>query len=513
MIGCCGPMSRVSWPAAIILAFALAFRLWLALGLPNDEPDDGRLYALLAHNIVAHGVYSADDGPPHTPTFIRVPGYPLLLAGVYELFGDGNNTAVRIVQAVLDTITCGLIAALAVLWMPTAAADSRRRVGLVALTIAAGCPFVAIYVATILTETLATLLCTLAIVFGSWALRADYRHVGRPSMRWLLAGLAAGVATLVRPESGLVVAALGTMLVLANLRHASPRRRCDEPRPHLREIARHVGGSGLLLTLGFALPLAPWATRNALVLGRFEPLNPRSVAMPGEFVAAGYAAWVRTWIHDPRPVWPLLFALDERRIRIEDVPEDAFDTPEERARVTALLDQYNAPRPDADPGDQEPGGMTPEVDARFQALARERIDRHPLRYYVKLPVERALTLWLDPHADYYPFSGDLFPLDQLDRDRDQQWWLPLFVALTLAWTAAGWWGAWRLWRLPHSRRWLVLVALLVIPRLALLAWLENPEPRYTMEFFPLVSALGAIAMALARSPSASTARRDGRSPG
>jgi hypothetical protein len=38
----------------------------------------------------------------------------------------------------------------------------------------------------------------------------------------------------------------------------------------------------------------------------------------------------------------------------------------------------------------------------------------------------------------------------------------------------------------------VLLALLIVPRLVLLSWLANPEPRYTVEFFPFVSALAAV---------------------
>jgi hypothetical protein len=41
---------------------------------------------------------------------IRLPGYPLFLAAIYSVFGHGNNTAVRVVQAVLDTHHVRLIA-------------------------------------------------------------------------------------------------------------------------------------------------------------------------------------------------------------------------------------------------------------------------------------------------------------------------------------------------------------------------------------------------------------------
>src|SRR5262249_20597934 len=106
-------MRRFVVVAVLVTAAGLGFRLFLALRLPNDEPDDGRLYARIATNVLEHRSYSIETEDPYSPTFIRVPGYPLFLAGVYAVFGHGNNRAVRIVQAGLDTITCWLIALLA----------------------------------------------------------------------------------------------------------------------------------------------------------------------------------------------------------------------------------------------------------------------------------------------------------------------------------------------------------------------------------------------------------------
>ena len=64
--------------------------------------------------------------------------------------------------------------------------------------------------------------------------------------------------------------------------------------------------------------------------------------------------------------------------------------------------------------------------------------------------------------------------------------------LLVAWTAGGWAGAWTIWRAREGGHVLVLLALLIVPRLLLLSWLANPEPRYTVEFFPFVSALAGV---------------------
>src|SRR5678816_3002238 len=101
----------------LFLLLALSFRLFIALRLANDEPDDGRIYSQIARNVLEQHVYSHDTQPPYTPSLIRLPGYPLFLVAIYSIFGHGNNTAVRLVQALLDTATCALIAWVVFEWM------------------------------------------------------------------------------------------------------------------------------------------------------------------------------------------------------------------------------------------------------------------------------------------------------------------------------------------------------------------------------------------------------------
>jgi hypothetical protein len=305
---------------------------------------------------------------------------------------------------------------------------------------------------------------------------------GGPRRLWALTGVLGGLMTMVRPESGLYMAAVGLAL-FANFG--------DCPR------WGKVFWNGTVLSAGFLAVLAPWTTRNAILFRTFQPLNPRTLSMPGEFAAEGYAVWLRSWIDHPRYVGPLLFAVDRDPINIAQVPDRAFDSPAEREEVASLFRRYNTPGSPAD-ADEEGHvplvGMTPEIDAAFADIGRARAARHPFRHYVVLPAKRAIMLWFDPHADYYPFGGYLFPWASLDPDRHQQIWLPLFVALTLVWTLTGWLGALALWRAPDSRHWLLLAALVIIPRLILLASMENPEPRYTMEFFPVITALGGCAL-------------------
>lgn len=553
-------MKKFILATVLLTIIGLGFRLVIALRLPNDEADDGRLYARIALNILDHRSYSIETEDPYTPTLIRVPGYPLFIAGIYRLFGHEDNRAVRVVQAVLDTIACWLIALLALAWAPTGWDHvKRRRLIVTALAMAVCCPFPAIYVATILTETCTTLLATACALFASLALKPESRKKG--AAWWLLAGLAGGLATLFRADSGLFVAAVGFTLAIVSLVRFVRSKKSNASMSGVSEDSRgqvfaRMIVSGVMLTIGFALALAPWAIRNQRVFGIFQPIAPAQANMPGEFVPNGYIRWLKTWVDDVKYTETLEWPMDQDQIHIEQVPDYAFDSPQERERVSELLEQYNNPpsspkptpvtdtKPQASatpPGqasvnqslEPKPGSetqpasasppetdeqsdeadsqdepdepdeteapkpiveMTPEVDAGFAELAAQRIARRPLRYYLIVPLKRATSLWFDTHSQYYPFQGELLPLSDLDADLHQQYWLPLFMFLTLLYTALGFGGGWLMWRNKLSRVWLLMLTLLIAPRLAVLASMENPEPRYVVEFFAFVTAVGSLAM-------------------
>lgn len=497
--------------ALVLLAFG--FRLFVALRLPNDTPDDGRVYAQIARNILEQHVYSHEEQPPYVPSLIRLPGYPLFLAAVYSITGHTNNTAVRVVQAILDTSTCVLIAFVAFEWT----SDPRRKwsAAYAAFVLSALCPFTTIYVATILTEVPTSVLAVLLCLLTTLALKSSDRW-RRSIVLWVGAGSVAGLAVCFRPDSGLFAAAVGFTIVLTALtRHGFFRR-----------FSKGVLQAAVF-SVAFCLVLLPWTIRNRRVFGIFQPLSPAHGEMPGEFVPHGYLSWLRTWLDDGRYVGPVLWRLDMAPISIDAFPKRAFDTTEERARVEQLLKKYNHPgdlfegagaggsqadaqgddessdedsrdeegEQDSSEPEQSEVEMTPEIDAGFAQIARERISRAPVRYYLKLPALRACSLWFDTHSQYYPFDGELFPLEDLDYDIGQQYWLPLFAGLTWVYTILGVLGGWFLWRAgSESRSWLLLAALIIFLRLGFFSTLENPEPRYTVEIFPFLSILGGIAI-------------------
>ncbi len=485
---------------------AAGFRLFLAWRLPNDDDDDGRFYAQIARNLLDHRGYSGEEEEPYVPTYVRVPGYPVFLAGVYSVFGRDNNTAVRFIQISLDIVTCWLVALLAVAWTPIAwELEKRRRAMLIALALAGACPFSAIYVTTILTETWATLLVTAFVLVATLGLKSEPCKTSAPL--WLAAGLLGGVATMFRPDCALFLGGAGVMLLIAGLLQtfARPRRSSEQAaRAGARPIIATTLVSSLAMSVGFASVLAPWTIRNARVFGVFQPVAPPYANMPNEFAPFGYIAWLRTWVDDERYVSPVEDGLGLYPILIERMPDQAFDSSLERDLVRELLDRYNNPgKPSTDPSDEDDNAgdpapavrMTPEIDAEFGRIARERMARHPLRNYFVLPLKRAASLWFDTHSQYYPFQGQLFPLYDLDTQAHQQYWLWLFALLTWFYSIAGLIGVWVMWKAESSRRWVLMLVLLMLPRLAFLAAQEHPESRYTVEFFPLVAAAGGLALA------------------
>src|SRR5690242_13554926 len=79
-----------SWfgPASsfLVLLAAVALRLLFILRFPAIT-DDGILYADLAKNWLRYGAYAHSGPQGPVLTYIRLPGYPALLAGVFAIFG------------------------------------------------------------------------------------------------------------------------------------------------------------------------------------------------------------------------------------------------------------------------------------------------------------------------------------------------------------------------------------------------------------------------------------------
>jgi hypothetical protein len=232
-----------------------------------------------------------------------------------------------------------------------------------------------------------------------------------------------------------------------------------------------------------AVPLVPWTIRNAITLREFQPIAPKDTTLPSEVDPKGFVAWEKTWLYRMRDCYLVSWKLNDEEIRMEDIPDWAFDTPDERERVAAVLETYN-----------DEITWTAAEDAIFAQLARERTERHPLRTYLWIPLRRAVRIWFTPRIELVPVSGHVFPLRyQREEDPVDQEMTILFFLINVLYVALALWGAAKLWRCRPARAAVAVLLLYVVVRTAFLTTLETPEPRYVLECFPIVIALAAQA--------------------
>ena len=446
----------------------LALRLFFILRFPMADSGDAQFYIELAWNWLKKGVYGFPVNGQLVPLDMRVPGYPAFLAAIFATAGNSPR-AVMLAQALVDLACCFLIALMAERLAPE---QQKRQVFIAGLWLAVLCPFTANYSAVILTETLVVFLTALAMLVllesdagprpAGWetsSSRAN-RYLANP---WLLAGIVVGFGTLVRPDTPLLLVAVALVLAAKWYR---PR---DWPR---------LMRAGALMGVGLFLPLLPWAARNWTVLHKVQFLSPRYSELPGEYTPLGVTDWTNTWLWHFRDVYAVTWKVDDEEISPEDIPAQAFDSPDERARVEDLLDKYN-----------ESLTMDPDLDNQFREIARERTERHPLRTYLKIPLLRTLTIWFTPRIELLPVSGHIWPLDkEWDEDRPD-----LLVTLALSginavYLALALWGVWLARRQPGC----ALLVMFIVVRTAFFSkFTEAPEPRYVLECFPAVIALAA----------------------
>jgi hypothetical protein len=472
-------MKRIFSHTVAALVAGLCLRLFFAFKFPF-APTDTALYEQLATNWLQHHVYAITVDGGLAPVDLRMPGYPAFLAIIYAITGRVGPDArlyVTLVQTVVDLGACLLtagLAALLALLRPNP--ETWRRVYIVTLWIAALCPFTANYAAVPMTEVFAWFFTAIAFVSlialiwsecgGKAALfKSQWATKHAESIFALTSGFLIGMGTLFRPETPLLLVAAWILLAVIWLR----RRR-------FLFFAKLVA----LSAIGCALPLAPWAVRNAVTLHEVQFLAPKNLNMSGEFVPRGFMAWEKTWLFRMKDCFLVPWKLDGEVINLEDIPARAFDTPDEKDRVAALLEQYN-----------NDVTISPEEDAAFGQLARERTARHPLRTYVWLPVARAFTIWFTPRIELLPFSGQVFPVRESWREDPIDLTVTLsYFVLNLLYVVLALWGALRVWR-ENSALALAVGLLLgyVLLRTAFLTTLETPEPRYVLVCFPAILAL------------------------
>lgn len=455
----------------------VALRVFLVVYFPAVV-DDSRFYADIATNWLQHGIYGITNSGVIAPTFARLPGYPAFLAAVFALFGIGNFRAVLLLQVLFDLATCFLIADLARRLFSWRAAQA-------AFLLAALCPFLANYAAAALTETLEVFFTALALDLAFRAMGAAESKSGESRgsslLIWFGCGLSVAGAILLRPDGGILLAAIGLYLLWLLMPGLRTAARGSISAAHFEP--RTIICAGLLVALGALAPLIPWTVRNLHTMHRFEPLAPRYATDSDDLSMDGFNRWVKTWIADYVSVQEIYWSVPGAPIDVSRLPQRAFDSPQQQEQTGALLDDYNR---DHD--------MTAALDARFAALAAERIRAAPLRYYVWLPALRIADMWLRPRTELFPSDPRWWEFN------DDHRWLAVslgFGLLNLLYVVMALAG------LVRAREFfgIGLFVLFLLLRSTFLGSLENPEPRYTLECYPLVIVLASALFHRRASPS------------
>jgi len=436
----------------------LALRLFFLFYFPAVS-DDSHVYLDLANNWQQHGVYGLTEDGAVVPADTRLPGYPAFLAALSWIFGAGKIRTILLIQILIDLAGCLLIADLA-----------RRtlspRAGRVAFLLAALCPFLASYAAAVLTETLELFFTVLAMECTVAALDRTANHVRRRV--WLLwAGTGASVAAciLLRPDGGILLPVIGVAMLFILWRERASKK-----------IVFSILTGGCFVAVIALAPLVPWTMRNWKTLHQFQPLAPRYATESEEVTPIGFNRWVATWMADYVSVEEIYWNMPGGKIDASKLPRRALDSAPD-ATLTLIADYNAAPQ------------LTAQLDWRFDQVAWERIRAHPFRYYVLLRVLRVADMWLRPRTELLP--------------ADPRWWefndavmgsvaSVGFGLINLFYVAAAIGGA--LWRRGAFRYFWLLVGFVVL-RTAFLLTIENPEPRYTLECYPVVIVLAAALLA------------------
>ncbi len=440
----------------------LGLRLFFVFRFPAVV-DDSRLYADIARNWLQHGIYGITNSDRIMPTLSRLPGYPAFLAAVFALFGINNFRAALLIQVLVDLGTCLVIADLARRILNDRAAKA-------AFLIGALCPFLPNYAAAALTETLEAFFTALALDLAVCALYRMREKSNSPGSldvsTWLGCGVSMGGCILLRPDGGILLVAFAIYWCFLIFRIL--RNRSTESPSYSPHRAAQLLFPAVIVAIGALAPLIPWTLRNLHTFHRFQPLAPRYANDSDEPVMTGFNRWTKTWIADYTSVEEIYWNVPGDNINVAQLPNRAFDSAAERNETAQLFAEYN-----------EDHDISPELDARFATLAAERIRAAPLRYYLWLPALRIADMWLRPRTELLPSDPRWYEFN------DAAPWLGVsigFGLVNLFYVAAAIFGFSR----STDAFGLGLLFSFLILRSLFLGTLENPEPRYTLECYPVV---------------------------
>ena len=348
-------MNIAEW--GLIILVVLAPRLTMIWIGGQQISGDSFLYMGVARNIAENFCVSLSDpsGGVCAPHWggNQLPGYPAFMAAVWWVSG-GEFKFVPPAQSLVFAVAAAVLAAA----LRRAGAEANA-VRLVVLVLAVS-PSLVGWPRMLLTE-------TLSAAAAIWLLAELVKSVAERRPRIVPTAIAMAIGIFIRYDFVLMLLPVGlTMLYILPVFQA------------LRSL--------IAVLLICALPIVGWAARAAAV--GLPPVPPYGLTPHGEELPPGIFKWIGVWLvyqHDLREsVW----ALVNYDYNDFHPPLSAYRSESERRVVEGHIATLS----------KNFLGVSPptEIDNDFAKLARARIETEPVRYWLVLPVRRALAMWLAP---------------------------------------------------------------------------------------------------------------------
>lgn len=234
-----GPFARRGFSVSSAILAAVALRVGVILWLSPAAAWDGAIYARLAEGIASGQGYVHWGGNGRPTAFFPV-GFPAAIAAVMVVTGASATVAAWVVNVLSSAITTFAASAIG------RALDQERGARRAAWAFALY-PAMILWSAAAMTETLQCAWITVAFALAIGQPRARWAiEALTPARRAIGVGLAAGLATLVRPQGILLAPLLGAL--------------CDK-----RAVAPRVKSAAIALVTALSI-VAPWTVRNARAL-------------------------------------------------------------------------------------------------------------------------------------------------------------------------------------------------------------------------------------------------------
>jgi 4-amino-4-deoxy-L-arabinose transferase-like glycosyltransferase len=273
------------------------------------------------------------------PSVSTAPVYPLFLAGVRWIW---DSVALLLVLQILMSVgTCLLVY--------RAIRPLSRSTAFIAALLLALNPMAARFATHLLSETLTTLLVAVAVALAA---RLERGAAGPAALALL--GFVTTLCVLAAPHTVFLVCGV------------------------LAWSAWRLGAKVAPLALGAAMAMGPWQLHCMQSAGRMMPW----VYEFGYYGLqdSGYVRWVRTWASTPSEYIQGFFSVG----RISEFPAKAFRSDDERRELLAVARAY---------GGVHTSGLPASGHAAFAAAAADFVREQPVRYFVVLPLLRAIGLW------------------------------------------------------------------------------------------------------------------------